>query len=625
VYAPFLFFVTLGGSLYAAVAALLSRDQSHNSSISQLARQRVMQHCLMYLLLYGVLLGLLAASYANYQLFEEVPMHSVFLHVTAALTAGRPVFGFLGWLVINRVPQRVVTHLVGHPHSSFTFARAPGMPTQLKQPFLPADAAGASSEWLARRSRASGARPSSQGQGVREAGFKEELRAELVLDVARGISQLANREVHEQGGGVRGSSAPMACDAALIDALCTPSRVASEQPSSPPAQPPPRVQHYAVAHFRAVRAACGISAHDFAAAFAHSHSVSSIREAVSEGASGSFFYFVKNSDGSDTGYIVKQITKREKNTLMSILPAYKAHVQQQQGGSLLQYLSCHSMRLRWEWSGKVYFVVMRNFLPMRPQLVFDLKGATANRRALNTRELHTTNAVAGLYGTLRDWEWMDIAMTTDLREADSVRLGAPICADPEVLQPQPLRDYSLLLGIYRPASDHRQKAALLEQCHGSALVSRDQQKAPPPPEHAAHTRCALTHLSPRARRSTPLASSTSWRSSRCGGAFSGWSSGCCMAWRCAGRTRTASRPCRRRCTRIASAPSWRTRSCIGSSTRRRPCSSTSSGGLAAGACASSRRSACTAPTRGPAGRAAEGWLDGSACGCVVAAAWFARE
>ena len=65
-------------------------------------------------------------------------------------------------------------------------------------------------------------------------------------------------------------------------------------------------------------------------------------------------------------YIVKQITKREKNTLMSILPAYKQFVQQRQGCSLLQYLSCHSMRLRWQWSGKVYFVVMRNFLPMRP-------------------------------------------------------------------------------------------------------------------------------------------------------------------------------------------------------------------------------------------------------------------
>ena len=107
-----------------------------------------------------------------------------------------------------------------------------------------------------------------------------------------------------------------------------------------------------------------------------------LRESVSEGASGSFFYWVKNADGSDTGFIVKQITKAEKDVLMHILPAYKAHVQARRGASLLQYLSCHSMHLRWQWSGKVYFVVMRNFLPVRSWLTFDLKGATANRRAL---------------------------------------------------------------------------------------------------------------------------------------------------------------------------------------------------------------------------------------------------
>jgi len=305
VYAPFLLFVVFGGGLYAAVAALLARDQSHNSSISQLARQRVMRHCLMYLLLYGLLLGLLAASYANYQLFEEVPMHAVFLHATAALTAGRPVFGFLGWLVINRVPHRIVRHVVGNPQSSFTFARAPGMQTQLKQPFLPAGGGAgdsATNDRLARRSRADrcwrGAEgEGARGAGVREAGFKEELRYELVLDVARGISQLANREAggafrgcgsppsreeaHEQGGGFRGCSSPMACDAALLEALCTPPRAAAES-STQPAPPEPRVQHYAVAHFRAVRAAFAISANEFAAAFAHSHSVSSIREAVSE-------------------------------------------------------------------------------------------------------------------------------------------------------------------------------------------------------------------------------------------------------------------------------------------------------------------------------------------------------
>ena len=133
---------------------------------------------------------------------------------------------------------------------------------------------------------------------------------------------------------------------------------------------------------------------------------------------------------------------------MAILPAYKAHVQARGGASLLQYLSCHSMHLRWNCSGKVYFVVMRNFFPVRPQLSFDLKGATANRRALKAWELHQTNTVAGLYSTLRDWEWMDIGMSTDMEERDKERIWGMVCADCDFLQRVGLLDYSLLVGIY---------------------------------------------------------------------------------------------------------------------------------------------------------------------------------
>ena len=85
---------------------------------------------------------------------------------------------------------------------------------------------------------------------------------------------------------------------------------------------------------------------------------------------------------------MKQITQREKNTLMAILPQYEEYVARRQGRSFIQYLGCHSMTLRWALSGKVYFVVMANFVPVRPWLNFDLKGATANRRALATRFLH---------------------------------------------------------------------------------------------------------------------------------------------------------------------------------------------------------------------------------------------
>jgi len=329
-------------------------------------------------------------------------------------------------------------------------------------------------------------------QGVREAGFKEELRYELVADVAMSISELAEREAREHSMRCLPSTSAVSRNTpdnspeVLPYELSSPDRSWVHRSSPDGHTSRQRVQHYAVAHFRAIREAFGISAESFASAFRPSREWSEsslrLRESVSEGASGSFFYWVKKPDGSDTGFIVKQITKQEKNTLMSILPTYMGHVQTRAGSSFVHYLSCHSMRLRWQWSGKVYFVVMRNFFPVRPELSFDLKGATANRRALKTWELHQTNTVAGLYSTLRDWEWMDIGMTTDLEESDAEQIWSIIFADCDFLQRQQLLDYSLLLGIYRPDASltPQEKQATLQnlasQCRGCAAVSRDRQK-----------------------------------------------------------------------------------------------------------------------------------------------------
>ena len=60
-----------------------------------------MRHCLFYLLLYGVLLGLLAAGYASQFVSTSFTNRKVIAHFTAALTSGRPVFGFLGWSLVN--------------------------------------------------------------------------------------------------------------------------------------------------------------------------------------------------------------------------------------------------------------------------------------------------------------------------------------------------------------------------------------------------------------------------------------------------------------------------------------------------------------------------------------------
>ena len=125
---------------------------------------------------------------------------------------------------------------------------------------------------------------------------------------------------------------------------------------------------------------------------------------------------------------------------------------------------------------------MRNFLPVRAWLTFDLKGATANRRALAARFLHGVHAAADpatgsvAYGTLRDWEWLDIAMVVDVSEAAKAALADTVAADAAFLSAAGLLDYSLLVGIHRlpplPAAEREARIGALEVQGGHASLDR---------------------------------------------------------------------------------------------------------------------------------------------------------
>merc|ERR1719346_186733 len=96
-----------------------------------------------------------------------------------------------------------------------------------------------------------------------------------------------------------------------------------------------RAKHYEPDNFGHIRQAFGIKPLVYARAFPNDLSESDpnwrhkLKESVSEGASGSFFYRVFGN--ADTQFIVKQITMEEKNTLMTFLPEYLKYVTKQGG------------------------------------------------------------------------------------------------------------------------------------------------------------------------------------------------------------------------------------------------------------------------------------------------------
>lgn len=82
-------------SIACCISACISGNETNPASGPALFARPYTRPCR-----YGVLLGLLAVGYANFQLLsatEHPSLRGVFIRVTAALTAGRPVFGFLGW------------------------------------------------------------------------------------------------------------------------------------------------------------------------------------------------------------------------------------------------------------------------------------------------------------------------------------------------------------------------------------------------------------------------------------------------------------------------------------------------------------------------------------------------
>lgn len=217
-----------------------------------------------------------------------------------------------------------------------------------------------------------------------------------------------------------------------------------DRPRAPTDAPRSHAHHYEVDRFRRLRRRFGVSPDTYARAFPDdltelgSNWRTRLNESVSEGKSGSFFYRVQAAGGSQ--FIVKQISRREKQSLMAMLPEYEEYITRRNGRSLIQYFGCHSMSLRWRFSERVFFIVMRNFLPAQPWLVFDLKGATANRRALATRFLHQlaqgVSEGSTSYGTLRDWEWMDIAMVVDIDDSHKASLAEILTADAKFLASQ---------------------------------------------------------------------------------------------------------------------------------------------------------------------------------------------
>ena len=252
VYVPFGLFASLGFVLNTAVRLLVESASSSDGappSISFLARQRVMRHGWAYLVLYGVQLS---AAVALDLVITYTPDSESLWHVLALLVVGRPAISFVGWAVINDVLYLScgVCSFTKccRPQAASVRGRFAGILGSNSNLDPPPSVFGSFTETRSARAP--------DRQGIEEVGFKEELRFELLYDVAVGIGELAQQELYEEQQAAQqqalSGSEPWRASVdigamAHTGAFVSPSSGATQRAGGRSHAPPPRAREAAAA------------------------------------------------------------------------------------------------------------------------------------------------------------------------------------------------------------------------------------------------------------------------------------------------------------------------------------------------------------------------------------------
>nr|ACV04226.1 phosphatidylinositol 4-phosphate 5-kinase [Eimeria maxima] len=175
--------------------------------------------------------------------------------------------------------------------------------------------------------------------------------------------------------------------------------------------------------------------------------LSSLSELVSEGKSGSLFYYT-----TDGRFMIKTVSKETAFFMRSILFDYYKHVSTCTNTMLTRLCGLHALRLKDKsgkilghkqpWRRKTYFMVMENFFhtPVEIHRRYDLKGSTQGR-SLPPDLLSDPTVARKDNDMTRDGEMIEIGEERKQMFIEQLRIDAAFLRDHGIM------DYSLLLGI----------------------------------------------------------------------------------------------------------------------------------------------------------------------------------
>ncbi|CDJ59547.1 phosphatidylinositol-4-phosphate 5-kinase, putative [Eimeria maxima] len=181
--------------------------------------------------------------------------------------------------------------------------------------------------------------------------------------------------------------------------------------------------------------------------------LSSLSELVSEGKSGSLFYYT-----TDGRFMIKTVSKETAFFMRSILFDYYKHVSTCTNTMLTRLCGLHALRLKDKsgkilghkqpWRRKTYFMVMENFFhtPVEIHRRYDLKGSTQGR-SLPPDLLSDPTVARKDNDMTRDGEMARRRFVIEIGEERKQMFIEQLRIDAAFLRDHGIMDYSLLLGI----------------------------------------------------------------------------------------------------------------------------------------------------------------------------------
>ncbi|KNA02105.1 phosphatidylinositol-4-phosphate 5-kinase [Plasmodium vivax North Korean] len=208
-------------------------------------------------------------------------------------------------------------------------------------------------------------------------------------------------------------------------------------------------KNYAPVIFKQIRSLYGIRSKEYISSVGPEQvisnmvlgNLSTLSELLSEGKSGSLFYFTSNGK-----YIIKTVCKNIHNLSKALLPKYYNHIRSNPDSLLTRLYGIHCIKYKSgsaRSSKKIYFIVMNNFFSSAVEIHrrYDIKGSLVGRTVPPAkREDHTI--------ALKDVDIDELGDRINVGEKNKQKLLQVIKADADFLKENYLLDYSLLFGIH---------------------------------------------------------------------------------------------------------------------------------------------------------------------------------